>query len=142
MFSKSEAKKLREDYWISFGKSYPKKWILYHTKIKDFSFKFYFDTSHALVSLDIENKDLEKRIDLWQKMTSLKSVLLEDYLPDAQFEEYTYLENQTEISRVYVKLDHVSIHNKNTWQETMIFMNENMKKFEDFFEDFEAVLSN
>ena len=80
MFSKSESKKLREDFWISFGKSYPKKWILYNTKIKDFSFKFYFDTSKAMVALDIESKDLEKRINLWEKVISLKSVLIADYL--------------------------------------------------------------
>jgi len=139
MFSKSESKKLREDFWISFGKSYPTKWILYNTKIKDFSFKFYFDTSKAMVTLDIESKDLEKRINLWEKVISLKSVLVDDYLPTAQFEEYTFLENQTEISRIYVCLDQVSIHNKNTWQQTMIFMNEHMKKFEAFFNDFEAV---
>jgi len=139
MFSKIESKKLREDFWISFGKSYPTKWILYNTKIKDFSFKFYFDTSKAMVTLDIESKDLEKRINLWEKVISLKSVLVDDYLPTAQFEEYTFLENQTEISRIYVRLDQVSIHNKNTWQQTMIFMNEHMKKFEAFFNDFEAV---
>ncbi|MCR1026866.1 DUF4268 domain-containing protein [Cellulophaga baltica] len=139
MFSKSESKKLREDFWISFGKSYPTKWILYNTKIKDFSFKFYFDTSKAMVALDIESKDLEKRINLWEKVISLKSVLIADYLPEAHFEEYTFLENQTEISRIYVRLDQVSIHNKNTWQQTMIFMNEHMKKFEAFFNDFEAV---
>ncbi|WP_405247152.1 DUF4268 domain-containing protein [Cellulophaga sp. Asnod2-G02] len=139
MFSKSESKKLREDFWISFGKSYPTKWILYNTKIKDFSFKFYFDTSKAMVTLDIESKDLEKRINLWEKVISLKSVLVDDYLPTAKFEEYTFLENQTEISRIYVRLDQVSIHNKNTWQQTMIFMNEHMKKFEAFFNDFEAV---
>ncbi|QXP52049.1 DUF4268 domain-containing protein [Cellulophaga sp. HaHa_2_1] len=139
MFSKSESKKLREDFWISFGKSYPTKWILYNTKIKDFSFKFYFDTSKAMVTLDIESKDLEKRINLWEKVISLKSVLVDDYLPTAQFEEYTFLENQTEISRIYVCLDQVSIHNKNTWQQTMIFMNEHMKKFEAFFNDFETV---
>ena len=39
MFSKNESKKLRENFWISFGKSYPTKWILHNTKIKDFSFE-------------------------------------------------------------------------------------------------------
>ncbi|ADV49883.1 DUF4268 domain-containing protein [Cellulophaga sp. E16_2] len=142
MFSKSESKKLREDFWISFGKSYPTKWILYHTKIKDFSFKFHFDTTHAMVSLDIENKNLEKRIALWEKIISLKSVLLENYISELQFEEYTFLENHTEISRIYINLEHVSIHNKNTWQQTMLFFNENMHKFEEFFRDFETVFSD
>tara|TARA_R110002050_G_scaffold267266_2_gene408910 strand:+ start:60482 stop:60910 length:429 start_codon:yes stop_codon:yes gene_type:complete len=142
MFSKEEAKKLRQDFWISFGKSYPRNWILYNTKIKDFSLKFHFDTSKAMISMDIENKDLEKRIELWEKLISLKSVLKNDYVPNIIFEEYSYLENQTEISRIYVEKGGVSIHNKNSWQETMIFLNETMQKFEAFFTDFEDVLAS
>jgi len=142
MFSKSEAKQLRQEFWIAFEKSFPRKWILYDTKIKDFSFKFHFDANKAMVSLDIENKNLEKRFELWKKLNSLKVVLTENYLPKIQFEEYTYLENKTEISRIYVLKEKVSIHNKNTWQETMVFLQENMVKFETFFNDFEDIFTN
>ena len=142
MFSKEDSKRIREEFWISFGKSFPTKWLLYNTKIKDFSFKFYFDTKQAWVSLDIEG-DLEQRIDYWEKLLSLKSVILEDYLPEAQFEEYCLLENGKEISRMLVKLDRkVSIHNKNTWQEVMLFFNNTMPKFELLFEDFREVFTN
>ncbi|MBU2996613.1 DUF4268 domain-containing protein [Cellulophaga baltica] len=140
MYSKEEAKKLRQDFWISFGKSFPRKWILYNTKIKDFSFKFHFDKSQAMVSMDIENKNLEKRIELWDKLTSLKSVLETDYIANVTYQEYVYLDNQRDISRLYISIDGVSIHNKNTWQETMIFLNETMLKFEAFFYDFEDML--
>ena len=92
-----------------------------------------------MVSLDIENKNLEKRIELWEKIIALKTVLIANYLSNVLFEEYVFLENQTEISRVYIQLDNVSIHNKNTWQETMIFLNKNMIQFEAFFRDFEDV---
>ena len=40
MFSKDEAALLRKEFWTSFGKSFPRKWLLYNTKIKGFSFKF------------------------------------------------------------------------------------------------------
>lgn len=140
MFSKDEAKQLRQDFWIAFGKSFPRKWILYDTKIKDFSLKFHFDTTMAMVSMDIENKDLEKRIALWEKLISLKSELESDYVPGVVFEEYTFLDNQREISRIYIKKENVSIHNKKTWQETMLFLEEHMQKFEAFFKDFEGIL--
>ena len=45
MFSKEEAAKIKKEFWTSFGKSFPKKWILYDTKIKDFAFKFYCVTN-------------------------------------------------------------------------------------------------
>ncbi|HXJ97498.1 MAG TPA: DUF4268 domain-containing protein [Gelidibacter sp.] len=136
MFSKEESRKLREDFWISFGKSFPRKWILYDTKLKGFSFKFHFDTKHALIALDIED-DLEYRIKYWDKLQSLKTILTDDFLPEVIFEEAYFLENGKEISRIYLPLEKkVSIHNKNTWQDVMEFFNEKMPLFEEFFEDY------
>ena len=142
MFSKEERKQIREEFWTSFGKSFPRKWILYNTKIKGFSFKFYFDTKKAFVSLDLED-DLENRIKHWEKLMALKSILLEDYLPEAIFEEEHYLDNGKEISRIYLPLEaKVSIHNKNTWRETMEFFNKTMSSFEAFYEEYNDVIKS
>lgn len=135
MFSKEEATQLREEFWISFGKSFPRKWILYNTKIKDLSFKFYFDTKKAMVLLDIESHQ-EKRQLYYQKMVSLKS-LLQEKIPNVLFEEKFYLDNGKEISRIYVEKQNVCIHNKNTWQEAMFFLNETMLLFENFWFEYE-----
>ena len=64
MFSKEESRLIRQEFWTSFGKSFPKKWILYNTKTKGLSFKFHFDTKKALVALDLEDH-LELRIKYW-----------------------------------------------------------------------------
>lgn len=142
MFSKEESRQLRETFWISFGKSFPRKWLFYNTKIKGFSFKFHFDTKKALVALDIED-DLENRINYWEKLVALKSILQNEYLPDAIYEETFYLDNGKEISRVYVPLDaKVSIHNKNSWQEVMVFFNETMGLFEAFFEEYKDMIKS
>ena len=74
MFSREESKKLREEFWIAFGKSFPRKWILYNTKIKGLAFKFHFDVKKAMVILDIETDDLDRRLQLWEKLESLKSI--------------------------------------------------------------------
>ncbi|GIM55097.1 DUF4268 domain-containing protein [Capnocytophaga cynodegmi] len=140
MYSKAEAKKLREEFWTSFGKSFPRKWVLYDTKIKDFSFKFYFDTKKAIVSLDIEDNILSNRILYYEKLVSLKSILLEEYLPDAIFEDCYVLDNDKEISRIYVQKENVNIHNKNTWRETMEFLYKKMLKFEEFWYEYEDVI--
>lgn len=141
MFSREESKKLRQEFWIAFGKSFPRKWVLYNTGVKGFSFKFYFDTKKAMVVIDIEPDDLEERIRLYEKMESLKTVLTENYLAEAVFEDVYFLENGKEISRIYVIKEGVSIHNKKTWQETMIFLKDNMLKIEEFFEDFKDFIA-
>lgn len=141
MFSKEESRQLRHEFWTSFGKSFPRKWILYNTQIKGLSFKFYFDTKKALVTLDLED-DLENRVNCWEKLVTLQAILHDQYLPDAIYDETFYLDNGKEISRIYVPLTNkVSIHNKNTWRETMEFFNEKMSLFEDFFNEYKDVIA-
>lgn len=140
MFSKEESKKLRQEFWIAFGKSFPRKWVLYDTKIKGLALKFHFDLRIAMVSLDIDTTDLEQRIQLWEKLVALKSILQEEYLPKAKFEDSFVLENHKEISRIYVQKEGVSIHNKTKWQEAMVFLNDKMIILENFFFEYKDVI--
>ena len=142
MFSKEESREIKELFWTSFGKSFPRKWTLYNTKLKGLSFKFYLDNKKAFVTLDLED-DLENRINYWEKLVSLKSILLDQYLPEAIYDEEYILDNGKEISRIYVPLEQkVSIHNKNSWQEVMVFFNTHMALFEDFFEEYKDILED
>lgn len=133
MFSKEEALQIKKDFWIAFAAEYPRKWLLYNTKIKDVTFKFYVDNKKALVLLDIEPKDEEKRKIYYEKVESLKTILLEDYLDDVIFERNFYLETGKVISRVWVEKTGISINNKNTWPEVFDFFAQKMDAFERFF---------
>ncbi len=133
MYSKEESQRIKREFWIQFAETYPRKWMLYDTKIKDFSFKFFVDNKKAQVLLDIEPKDDEKRKIYYEKVESLKSILVDDYLPDAVFERHFYLESGKEISRIWVELLNVSVNNKSTWDEIFDFFNEKMTNFEIFF---------
>ena len=142
MFSKEESRLLRQDFWTSFGKSFPRKWLLYDTKIKGVAFKFHFDTKSALIALDLED-DLENRINCWEKLVALKNILKGEYLPDVIYEETYFLENGKEISRIYLPLElKVTIHNKNTWRDVMEFFNINMNVFEAFFEAYRDIIKS
>lgn len=141
MFSKEESKRLRQEFWTAFGKSFPKKWILYNTKIKDLSFKFHFDRKSAKASIDIEDADPEWREHYYEKWLGLKS-LLESEIPGIQFEPQLLLENGKEIASIYIELIGVSIHDKNTWQPTMLFLKENMEKLEGIWFEFEDFIKS
>ena len=140
MFSKEESRLLRQEFWTSFGKSFPRKWLLYNTKIKGLSLKFHFDNKSALITLDLEDH-LENRINCWEKLVALKNILQNEYLPDVIYEEEFFLENGKEISRIYLPLEQkVSMHNKNTWRDVMVFFNKNMSLLEAFFEEYKDVI--
>ena len=136
MFSREESAKMRQEFWTSFGKSFPRKWILYQTKIKGLSFKFNFDTKKAMVLMEIEGS-LEHRIKYFEKIQSLQDILERDFLPNVVYAESYELENGKEVSCIFVEKKGVCIHNRETWQKAMLFLNENMIKMEDFWGEYE-----
>ncbi len=142
MFSKEEAQKLKKEFWTAFATSNPRKWILYNTKIKDVTFKFYVDNKKAQVLLDIEPKDDKNRIIYYEKVESLKDLLLEEYLPDAIFERDFHLSTGKVISRVWVEKTGISMNNKNHWPEIFEFFSEKMEAFEYFFFEHEDYIKN
>jgi len=142
MFSKEEAQRIKKEFWIAFAEAYPRKWLLYNTKIKDFSFKFYVDNKKAQVLLEIEPKDEEKRMLFYEKIVSLRSILLEEYLKDVVFERDFYLESGKNVSRIWVEKNGISINNRTTWPEIFAFFNENMDAFERFFYEYEAYIKD
>ena len=133
MYSKEESIRIKKDFWTQFAETYPRKWLLYNTKIKDVTFKFFVDNKKAQVMLDIEPKDEEKRKIYYEKVESLKTILLEEYLEDVIFERNFYLDNGKIISRVWVELTGISLNNKNTWSTIFDFFYEKMDAFERFF---------
>lgn len=142
MFSKEESAQLRKEFWTSFGKSFPKKWLLYNTKIKGFSFKFVADRKKAMVCLDIENPEELINLLYFDKMISLKS-LLENELPRIIFNDDYELESGKKIHRIYVPFEgKFSIYNKNTWRDCFEFYMETMPKFETFFFEYEDVIKD
>lgn len=136
MFSREESAKMRQEFWTSFGKSFPRKWILYQTKIKGLSFKFNFDTKKAMVLMEIEGS-LEHRIKYFEKMQSLQDILERDFLSNVVYAESYELDNGKEVSCIFVEKKGVCIHNRETWREAMLFLNENMSKIEDFWIEYE-----
>jgi hypothetical protein len=142
MFSKEESLFIKKEFWVQFAEAYPRKWLLYNTKIKDVSFKFYIDNKKAQVSLDIEPKEEEKRKIYFEKIESLQTILLEDYLPEAILERNYYLDTGKAISKIWVEKLGVSLNNKNTWSEIFDFFNETMSQFEVFFYEYQDYIND
>lgn len=142
MYSKEEAQQIKKEFWTAFAEAYPRKWLLYDTKIKDVTFKFYIDNKKAQVLLDIEPKDEEKRKIYYEKIESLKTILHEDYLPEAILERNFYLDNGKVISRIWIEKLNVSLNNRKYWPEIFEFFSETMTKFELFFFEFEDYIKD
>lgn len=142
MYSKEESLRIKKEFWIQFSEAYPRKWLLYNTKIKDVTFKFYIDNKKAQVLLDIEPSETEKRIIYFEKIESLRTILIEEYLSEAILERNFYLDTGKVISRIWIEKENVSINNKNTWNDVFTFFNETMSRFELFFYEYEDYIKD
>lgn len=140
MFSKAEAQQMKKDFWTAFAEAYPRKWLLYNTRIKDVTFKFYVDNKKAQVMMDIEPKEEDKRKIYYEKMESLKTILLEEFLPDAVFEKDFHLESGKVISRIWVEKTGISLYNMASWAVIFRFFSLSMDAFERFFYEYEDYL--
>ncbi len=142
MYSKQENQQLKQEFWITFAEKYPRKWVLYDTKIKDFSFKFYVDNKKAQVSIDIEPRNDEKRLAYFEKLESLKNILETEFIKNLVFEKSYALENGKIISRIWIEKNQITVSNRTNWDEIYAFFNYNMTQFELFFADYDEVIKN
>jgi hypothetical protein len=142
MYSKAEMQKLKHEFWVAFAAEYPRKWLLYDTKIKDFSFKFYADNKKAQVMIDIEMRDTDKRIAYFEKIESLKTVLEEEFIADLVFQKNLTLETDKTISRIWVEKLGVTISNRNSWPQIFEFFAEKMTALEAFFYEYDEYIKN
>jgi len=142
MYSREETQRLKREFWVSFAEKYPRKWLLYDTKIKDFSFKFYVDNKKAQVLIDIEHRSEDKRIQYFEKIESLKNILEDEFVKDLVFEKNYTLESGKIISRIWVEKLSVSVSNRNYWDEIFDFFNQQMSAFEMFFSEYRDYISD
>ncbi|WP_424493403.1 DUF4268 domain-containing protein [Salinimicrobium sp. GXAS 041] len=133
MYSREESKKIRQEFWISFGKNYPRKWLLYNTRIKDLSLKFDFTRKYAEVAIESTSSDEVFREYYYEKIQSLQSILKEDFLPEIMFDKEYELENGKVISRAFLQRENVNIHNKNDWPRVQEWLASKMDLLESFF---------
>ncbi|WP_413998907.1 DUF4268 domain-containing protein [Flavobacterium sp. W1B] len=142
MYSKEETQKLKREFWVSFAEKYPRKWVLYDTKIKDFSFKFYVDNKKAQVLIDIEHRNDDKRNAYFDKIEALKNILEEEFIKDLVFERNYVLENGKKISRIWIERLGVSVSNRNYWDEIFDFYNEKMNALELFYSEYDEFIKD
>jgi len=142
MYSKEETQKLKREFWIAFAEKYPRKWLLYDTKIKDFSFKFYVDNKKAQVLIDIEHRNDDKRIAYFEKLEALKNILEEEFIKELVFEKNFVLENGKTISRIWGEKLDVSVSNRSYWDEIFDFFYEKMNVLELFYLEYDEFIKD
>ena len=149
MYNKEEAKALRMEFWEQFQDFTNKrrrkiggsgKWVLDRTGINGLTLKFHFDSKDASVGIDVETRNLDKRLEIWEKLEAVQqqinTALGEDTLWDLDFTR----ENSKPISRIHRVLENVSIFNREDWNRVNMFFFDRMLALEEFYTEYKDYL--
>jgi hypothetical protein len=149
MLSVDEKKQLRVQFWNRFEayaskarmrKGKPKHFILNNTGIRQLKLKLHFDEEQASVGIDIETRNLDKRIALFAKLEELEPFISKALGTGTQWNLEILLPTGKSISRIAIVLPGVSIYHPNDWAAVIPFFYKKMSALEDFFLEFRDLL--
>lgn len=131
MYSKDELKKLKIKFWESFAaycevqpylRRRRKMWTLYNTKVKGVELKFDANRKGAYVILEVNHRQEEERLEMYERLTWYKETLEKDF-PDGLIWDCCFVrETGNEVARIYVAKEGLDLHRREHWGDFFSFM--------------------
>lgn len=151
MYSKEEAKQLKQDFWEGFDRytkyyskqvGEPIKWMLYKTGIKGLELKFHIEKKMFQVMIEVNHKSEDKRFDIYVELNKYKNILESSFKTEVFWvDEYEVDERKT-VSRIFVEKDGYNFNRTDDWPEIYKFLASNMYTFQSNFEDVHDILKD
>lgn len=135
MYSKDELKSLKKEFWESFA-SYcevqpylrrrRKMWVLYNTKVKGVELKFDATRDDAFVILEVNHRQEDQRLEMYEKLTWYKDNLEKDF-PEGLIWDICFVrETGQQVARIYTKKTGIDFHRREDWGDFFSFMAKQM----------------
>ncbi len=148
MYSREEAKQLKQEFWTTFGRWSLRKrkskgkgrWLLNHTGVRGFRLKFEAEKKTLCVCLEIIDSDKIIREIRYEKLLALKSIFDEAMDNELIWDKTFYVSPENAIVRVYVQQTGLSINNREHWPKIFSFFYQKMDKLESVFNDYKELL--
>lgn len=149
MFSNEEKKQLRVSFWERFKqysavrrlqKKRPAKFMMNNTGISQLKLKFEFTETMAIVGIEVETRNVDKRIEIFGKLERLKTIFETKLKQEMIWELDFLLPTGKSVSRTYLALDHVNIYDEESWPKVFPFFYKNMMIIEDTYLEYRDYL--
>jgi len=151
MFSREEAARLRQQFWISFGQymkpipgveGLPVNWVNYKTGVKHIFFRMDAEKKHASIAIEIAHPDEGVRALLFEQFEEFKRLL-----ENALNEEWNWLPNASnafdkQVARIELVLPNVSVYNQQQWPEIIAFLKPRIIALDEFWVNVKPVFED
>lgn len=144
MYSKDQASQLKQAFWTVFGQYIAPQlsaegikinWINYKTGIKHVFFKMHADGRGAFVAVEITHPDAGIQELIFEQLKGFKKILESYLLEEWVWDLHVSDENGKTVTRIYKKLDQVSIFKKEDWPALISFFKPRIIALDEFWND-------
>ena len=151
MYSKEEASKLRQQFWITFGKymkpipsaeGLPINWINYKTGVKNVFFRMNAEQKSTTISIDITHADEETRIAFFEQLVAFKNLFSDAVNEEWDWELNAVNEYDVPLSKISKTVTDLSIFNQQHWPALISFLKPRIIALDQFWTDVKPVFED
>lgn len=142
MYKREEAKKLKEEFWTTFGQymsvvlssDYERvNWVNYKTGVKHLYFRMDVTNKTAHIAIEITHPDEGIRQLMYAQFEELKHILNDIVQEEWEWDELYYDAYERPIARIGLSLGKVSVFNKDNWPSLISFFKPRMIALDEFW---------
>lgn len=151
MYSKEEASKIRQQFWIAFGK-YMKpipsaegliiNWVNYKTGVKNIFFRMNAEQKLATISIDITHQDIEIRAFYFEHFKAVKLLFNDVVNEEWDWKPYLLNEYGVPFAQISMSLRDTSIFHQKNWPEIISFFKPRIIALDQFWVDVKPIFED
>ena len=143
MFTRTEASRLKQEFWTTFGKymrpvpsaeGIEINWVNYHTKIKDVYFRMDAGARSAAIYISLEHADPGVQELYFEQFLQFKKILHATMEELWDWQLHVPMDGKV-VSRIRKELPGVSVMNKDHWPELISFFKPRIIALDSFWEN-------
>lgn len=148
MLSKEDRKAYHSSFWSALKKEMNKlpsqsgkriNWLNYPTKIKPIYIRLHADNNSARFSIDIQYKDEDIRLLIWEQFEELKKVL-ENEMGEGTWSVLSHNAAGQEISQISWTKEGLNMYKSTDVPKIISFFKEKLLAFDRFYSTYDEVL--
>lgn len=142
MYSREEAKRLKEQFWTSFGQymsavssadTEKVNWVNYKTGIKHLYFRMDVTNKMAVIMIELTHPDESIRALMFSQFEELKNVFQATVDEEWEWDEVYYDSLGKKTSRISIELEKVSVFKKEDWATLISFFKPRIIALDEFW---------
>ena len=148
MYSKEEASKLRQQFWITFGKymkpipsaeGLPINWVNYKTGVKNIFFKMDAGQYKTIISIHIQHQDTATRKQFFDQFLALKNIFNDTLNEEWEWDLNAVNEYGVPQAQISKSIDGLSVFNQQQWPALISFLKPRIIALDQFWTDVKPI---